>query len=185
LKQILLFDNYDSFTFNLKHYLEALNVEVTVVRNDEEIKNIFHFDGIVLSPGPGLPQDAGRLKELVTLVKARIPVLGVCLGMQAIAEEYGWELFNQENVKHGVSEVIDVQDCVLFRGGATKIDVGLYHSWAVKPMNDELKVTASSENGTVMAVENIADKMFGVQFHPESILTPKGKDIISNFIDVL
>ena len=185
MKQILLFDNYDSFTFNLKHYLEALDLEVTVVRNDEEIINLFHFDGIVLSPGPGLPQDAGRLKELISLVRSRIPVLGVCLGMQAIAEEYGWELFNQEVVKHGVSEEIEVRDGVLFKNISSKINVGLYHSWAVKRMNDELKITATSKKGTVMAVENIPDKMFGVQFHPESILSPKGKEILSNFIDVL
>jgi len=185
LKQILLFDNYDSFTFNLKHYIEALNVEVTVVRNDEEIKNIFHFDGIVLSPGPGLPQDAGRLKELISQVRSKIPVLGVCLGMQAIAEEYGWKLFNQENVKHGVSEEIEIKEGVLFNNIQKRINVGLYHSWAVKPMNNTLNITATSKIGTVMAIENIEDRMFGVQFHPESILTPKGKEILSNFIDEL
>lgn len=185
MKQILLFDNYDSFTFNLKHYLEALNVQVVVVRNDEIILNLFDFDGIVFSPGPGLPKDAGRMIDTLSLVINKIPILGVCLGMQAIAEGYGWELFNQEVVKHGVSETIDVENSLLFENLPSSIDVGLYHSWGVKPLNDRIQITAFSRSGTVMAIENKQDKVFGVQFHPESILTPDGKKILSNFIKVL
>ncbi len=186
MKQILLFDNYDSFTFNLKHYLEALNVEVTVVRNDEPLGDILCYDAIVLSPGPGLPKDAGNLKQLVFLAKKRVPLFGVCLGMQAIAEEYGWELYNQKVVKHGVSEVIKVKDSVLFKDlEKEEIEVGLYHSWAVNPKNDLLQISALSKNGTVMAIENSEDKIFGVQFHPESILTPSGKRILTNFLQML
>lgn len=182
MKQILLFDNYDSFTYNLKHYLEALNVHVVVKRNNEVIENILQFDGIVLSPGPGLPKDAGDLMNVISVVKGKVPVLGVCLGMQAIAEYYNWELYNQEIVKHGISEKIHLKECSLFKNLPQIIEVGLYHSWAVKSTNDILKVTAFSETGTIMALENSVDKVFGVQFHPESILTPDGRRILANFV---
>ncbi len=185
MKQILLFDNYDSFTFNLKHYLEALDVKVVVVRNDEKINDIFQFDGIVLSPGPGLPKNAGYLMELISQVKTKIPILGVCLGMQAIAETYGWELYNQDAVKHGVSGEIEIKGGNLFKDVPRCIKVGLYHSWAVKKGEGELEITAFSKNKTVMAIENSRDKVYGVQFHPESILTTEGLHILSNFIDIL
>ncbi len=184
MKQILLFDNYDSFTYNLKHYLEALDVSVVVVRNDEIVKDLFQYNGIVLSPGPGLPEESGHLMKLISQVKTKIPILGVCLGMQAIAEEYGWELFNQRKVKHGVSEYINTVKSVLFNNEMNTIKVGLYHSWAVKATNNDLKITATSKDGIVMAVENVKDMVYGVQFHPESILTPQGKQVLANFIKV-
>lgn len=184
--KILLIDNFDSFTFNLSHYLKALGVEVEVIRENEYTSD--HQEGadrIVLSPGPGLPKDsAGMLKCLEDSI-GRKPILGVCLGMQAIAEFTGGKLYNQNKVKHGVQEYIDqLGDSILFQKVPNRFQVGLYHSWAVElPFLSHFDVTAISSSGVIMAIESVKQKLFGVQFHPESIMTPNGKTILKNFLE--
>lgn len=154
---------------------------VDVKRNNESISTIDIYDKIVLSPGPGLPNEAGGMMDLIGQIDSKIPVLGVCLGMQAIAEYSGGTLYNQEEVKHGVAEKIQCEVSLLFKGLPSVMEVGLYHSWAVEEKG-EFVVTARSESGVVMAIENQERKLYGVQFHPESIMTPNGKDILHNFL---
>ena len=185
MKQILLIDNYDSFTYNLKHYLEALNMDVTVVRNDEFQGDFFEYDGIVLSPGPGLPEDAGIMMQLLKEVDGKLPVLGICLGMQAMAIHCGGSLYNQEEVKHGVQEKVHLHDSILYKNIEREMLVGLYHSWAVKENERNFRINALSESEVVMGIENVAKKMYGVQFHPESVLTPNGMEIVKNFIEII
>ena len=182
MQRLLLLDNYDSFTFNLEHYLTGLGVQVEVVKNDALDIDPLAYDGIVLSPGPGLPQDAGRMNELLSLAESKIPVLGVCLGMQAIAEFLGGELYNLPNVKHGIQETVQLLKSPLFEKLPEKIEVGLYHSWAVLEQSGDFQVTALSESGVAMALSNNDRKLYGVQFHPESVMTPLGKTILENFI---
>ncbi|MCH2230218.1 MAG: aminodeoxychorismate/anthranilate synthase component II [Crocinitomicaceae bacterium] len=184
MKQILLLDNYDSFTFNLKHYLVGLGVHVDVIRNDKSIADVEKYNGIILSPGPGLPVDAGQMIGLIDDIAGKIPLLGVCLGMQAIAIHLGGKLFNQNKVKHGVQEKINISGGALFKQIDSTIDVGLYHSWAVQPLGD-FDVVANSKEGIVMAIENDSMKMYGVQFHPESVMTLDGMKIVKNFINLL
>lgn len=182
MKRILLIDNYDSFTYNLVHYLEALDCEVVVQFNDEIVfEEMDSFDGVVISPGPRLPAEAGRTLEFISAVLGKKPILGVCLGMQALALQLQGGLYNQKVVKHGVQEVIHCKDSVLFSGMPPSIDVGLYHSWAVDDFGD-FTVTAWSNSGVVMAFENEDKKVYAVQFHPESILTPQGHLILKNFL---
>lgn len=182
MKQVLLLDNYDSFTYNLKHYISNLGYNVITIRNDEYDLDVSNFSHIVLSPGPGLPKDAGVMMQLLKLADSKIPVFGVCLGMQAIAEYLGGQLYNQSIVKHGVSEEITViEDSVLFENLNKELQVGLYHSWAVND-SGEYKVTALSKSNTVMALENSKSKFYGVQFHPESVMTKKGEIILENFL---
>lgn len=183
--KILLLDNFDSFTYNLFHYLEALGCEVTVARNNAvSLEKIAAYDKIVLSPGPGLPKDAGIMPQLIDRYITQKPILGVCLGMQAIGEHFGGKLYNQQEVKHGVPEMCCHNgDNFLFAGIPAQIEVGLYHSWAVDLTGvADLKPTAHSENQVLMAFEHRALPVAGVQFHPESILTQYGKEMISNFI---
>jgi len=184
LQRILLLDNYDSFTYNLSHYIEAEGAKVDVVLNDQiDCLLLDMYDKIILSPGPGLPNDSGRLMEVIRLSVGERPVLGVCLGMQGLIEYLGGELYNQNKVKHGVSEFIQLKNSSLFDGLPETIEVGLYHSWAGDESGD-YKVTARSDQGTVMAMENVSKQLYGVQFHPESILTPQGKEIIQNFLSL-
>lgn len=184
MKRILLLDNYDSFTYNLSHYISGEGVEVDVILNDEiDCSTLARYDKIVLSPGPGLPIESGRLNEVIELSAGLCPILGVCLGMQAMAEYLGGELYNQNIVKHGVSESIHIQESKLFIGLEQDIEVGLYHSWAVREEGD-FNIIAKSETNIVMAIENISKQMYGVQFHPESVLTPNGRKIIRNFLEI-
>lgn len=185
MHRILLVDNYDSFTFNLHHYLIGEGAKVDVVRNDEiDFSTVSNYHGIVLSPGSGLPQEAGKMNELLAQCSGKIPILGVCLGMQAIAEFLGGKLVNQKNVKHGVQTSINVFSGILFKGIISPTKVGLYHSWCVDDSGNYL-VNATSEDQVIMAIENTENKLFGIQFHPESILTPDGRKILSNFIQML
>ena len=184
MKQILLLDNYDSFTFNLQHYLVSLGVKVDVIRNDAEIDSLLNYDGVVISPGPGLPKEAGCLMDVLSMSKGRTPVLGVCLGMQGMCEFLGGTLYNQSEVKHGVQEVIEIDSGVLFKGLDSEIKVGLYHSWAVNE-NGKYKIVARSKSNVIMAIEDIDSKFYGVQFHPESIMTKDGMRIVKNFINLL
>lgn len=184
MQHVLLLDNFDSFTYNLEHYLRGLGVEVMVIRNNEPIENLERFDKVVLSPGPGLPAEAGGMIELLKRCDSVIPVLGVCLGMQGMAEYLGGRLYNQETVKHGVSEKITLRSSSLFRSLGEEIEVGLYHSWAVEDASGNFTTTALSHQNVVMALENEERKMVGVQFHPESIMTPEGRTILRNFLTI-
>lgn len=183
---VLIIDNYDSFTFNLVHYFEGAEAKVTVLRNDEvSFNDVENCDQLVFSPGPGLPAEAGKMPYLIQSFAGKKPMLGVCLGFQAIVEFYHGELYNQEKVKHGKAEPCSlVTDSRLFDGMPDHIQVGLYHSWAAKPdrLPRELICTATSENGVIMAVEHKRLPIAGVQFHPESILTEHGHQIVRNFI---
>lgn len=184
--RIFVLDNYDSFTFNLVHYLEELDCEVVVKRNDEVIiEEIELFDAIVLSPGPGLPENAGMMMDVIKCYANIKPILGVCLGMQAIAVYYGGTIENQTQVKHGVQEKVYISSPTrIFKDIDLEFKVGLYHSWEVKLMQDSVLVpTSYSENNVLMSLQHHSLPIFGVQFHPESILTEFGKKILQNFID--
>lgn len=182
--KILLLDNYDSFTFNLAHYLESMCEKVDVLRNDEvSLERIIDYDKIVLSPGPGLPADAGMMPQLIKRYAGEIPMLGVCLGMQGIAEYFGGRLYNQPVVRHGVSIIIaTAEESHLFRDLPRQFEVGLYHSWAVTDLPNSIRISATSQEEVIMAIESVDQRVYGVQFHPESILTQFGKEILRNFI---
>jgi len=182
---ILVIDNYDSFTFNLVHYLEELDCKVTVKRNDQfELEEIASFDKIVLSPGPGIPSEAGLLKAVIKKYAKNIPMLGVCLGHQAIAEVFGGSLTNLSSVFHGVASSMEVvKEDPLFANLPKHFDVGRYHSWVVnKPLPQGLILLAEEENGQVMAFKHEVYPVYGVQFHPESVLTPHGKQLLKNWV---
>ncbi|MFA9188643.1 aminodeoxychorismate/anthranilate synthase component II [Flavobacterium sp. FBOR7N2.3] len=187
MKKILVIDNYDSFTYNLVHYLEDLNCEVTVYRNDEfELDEIAHFDKILLSPGPGIPDEAGLLKPVIAKYGATKSIFGVCLGQQAIGEVYGGTLSNLDKVYHGVATMVKtvVDDELLFQGLENEFEVGRYHSWVVDAtLPDVLEATSFDENGQVMSLRHKTFDVRGVQFHPESVLTPNGKKMLENWVN--
>ena len=186
MKKILVIDNYDSFTYNLVHYLEDLNCEGTVYRNDEfDIDEIAHFDKILLSPGPGIPDEAGLLKAVIAKYAPTKSILGVCLGQQAIGEVFGGTLSNLDKVYHGVATMVktSVDDELLFEGLGNEFEVGRYHSWVVDAnLPDVLEATSFDENGQVMSLRHKTFDVRGVQFHPESVLTPNGKKILENWL---
>jgi len=188
MKKIAVIDNYDSFTYNLVHYLEDLNAEVTIFRNDEfELDELEIFDKIVLSPGPGIPDEAGLLKDVIRKYAKTKSILGVCLGQQAIGEVFGGTLSNLEKVYHGVATkvTISVDDEPLFSGLDNQIEVGRYHSWVVNSEDfpDVLEITSIDENGQIMSLRHKTFDVRGVQFHPESVLTPNGKKILENWLN--
>lgn len=187
MKKILVIDNYDSFTYNLVHYLEDLNCEVTVYRNDEfELDEIAHFDKILLSPGPGIPDEAGLLKPVIAKYGSTKSIFGVCLGQQAIGEVYGGTLSNLDKVYHGVATMVKtvVDDELLFQGLEKEFEVGRYHSWVVDAtLPDVLEATSFDENGQVMSLRHKTFDVRGVQFHPESVLTPNGKKMLENWVN--
>ena len=185
--KILVIDNYDSFTYNLVHYLEDLNCEVTVFLNDEfDIDEIKSFDKILLSPGPGIPDEAGLLKEVIQTYAKTKSILGVCLGLQAIGEVFGGSLINLKEVYHGVATTITIisDNEPLFEGLEKQIEVGRYHSWVVDTNGfpDVLEITSVDEKGQIMSLKHKTFDVRGVQFHPESILTPDGKKILENWV---
>lgn len=190
IMNILLIDNYDSFTYNLSQYLEEEggdDVEVTVWRNDQfGLDDVERFDKIVLSPGPGVPDEAGLLKAVIRRYAPTKSILGVCLGEQAIGEVFGAEIYNLNTVFHGIqSSVRIVAPDYIFDNLSDSIKVGRYHSWVVgkEDFPAELEVTAVSDEGQIMALKHRVYDVHGIQFHPESILTPKGRTIIRNFIN--
>ena len=186
--KIIVIDNYYSFTYNLVHYLEDLDCEVTVRRNDNlSFEFVEKFDKILISPGPGIPNEAGMTKEIIERFYNKKSILGVCLGHQAIGEVFGAKLFNLKDVFHGVSTEIQViSDDQLFKKIPMKFKVGRYHSWIVKkPLPEELIITSLDENNQVMSLKHNTYSVRGVQFHPESILTPYGKTIIENWVKTL
>ncbi|PNQ73773.1 aminodeoxychorismate/anthranilate synthase component II [Hanstruepera neustonica] len=187
MKRILVIDNYDSFTYNLVHYLEDLDCEVTVVRNDQfNLKDVEKFDKILLSPGPGIPEEAGLLKPLIKEYATTKSILGICLGQQAIAEVFGGELINLDTVFHGVATNITITDegDYLFEGLDKTIAIGRYHSWVVNPKLPEcLVVTSYDEQNQIMSLKHLEYDVRAVQFHPESVLTPNGKQILKNWVN--
>ncbi|WP_034259166.1 anthranilate synthase component II [Altibacter lentus] len=186
--KVLVIDNYDSFVYNLVHYLEELNCEVTVKRNDQfQLEEVASYDKILLSPGPGIPGEAGLLKPLISQYASTKSILGVCLGQQAIGEVFGGSLENLATVFHGVATKakVLVTDEQLFKGLDSELEIGRYHSWVVsrKAFPSVLEITSEDPNGQIMSLRHRVYDVRGVQFHPESVLTPKGKQIIKNWID--
>ena len=184
--KIAVIDNYDSFTYNLVHYLEDLNANVTVFRNDEfELNELEKFDKILLSPGPGIPDEAGLLKEVIKKYASSKSIFGVCLGLQAIGEVFGGTLTNLEKVYHGVAtKVTKTEDDFIFNDLPNEFEVGRYHSWVVSNENlpVDLIVTSTDENGQIMSMKHANFDIRGVQYHPESVLTPFGKKILENWL---
>lgn len=184
--KILVVDNHDSFVYNIVHLLDALDIAtITVVKNDTlHLKSANHYDKIVLSPGPGLPKDAGLMPELIRECIHKKPILGVCLGHQAIVEHFGGSLKNLENPLHGISTRVKIiSDDYLFDNLPETFDIGHYHSWiAVKPLPETLEVTSVDSQGNVMSFKHKTLDIRGVQFHPESVLTPFGRQILENWL---
>jgi anthranilate synthase component 2 len=188
MKNILVIDNYDSFTYNLVHYLEDLNCTVTVLRNDEfDIEEVEKYDKILLSPGPGLPSEAGLLKAVIQKYASSKSILGVCLGQQAIGEVFGGSLTNLEKVYHGVASKVTITatDDTLFNRLENQIEVGRYHSWVISKEDfpEDLEITSIDENGQIMSIRHKLYDVKGVQYHPESVLTPHGKTILENWVN--
>lgn len=185
--KVLLFDNYDSFTYNLLHILREIGVSTEVYRNDRiTLDEVERFDKIILSPGPGIPEEAGILLPLIRRYAPHKSILGVCLGEQAIGEAFGASLENLSEVYHGVQTPVKiVAPDYLFDGLEQTLMVGRYHSWVVRRsgLPDCLMVTAEDEEGRIMALRHKTYDVHGVQFHPESILTPQGKRVVENFIN--
>lgn len=187
MKKILVIDNYDSFTYNLVHYLQDLNCDVTVKRNDKlTLKEVEKFDKVLLSPGPGIPDEAGLLKSIIKEYAPTKSIFGICLGQQAIAEVFGGKIENLDKVYHGVSTNVELTntDVVLYKDIPKEIVVGRYHSWVVsKDLPDELEATSIDENGEIMSLRHKKYDVRAVQYHPESILTPEGKKILKNWVE--
>lgn len=185
--KIVIIDNYDSFTYNLSHLIKEIGAEVTVIRNDQfTLNQLERFDKIVLSPGPGIPSEAGLLLDVIKTYKGHKPILGVCLGHQAIGEVFGGTLENLSDVFHGVaSDGTQFSNDYIFDSLPKRITMGRYHSWVVSRENFPtcLEVTAVSDEGQIMALKHKNYDIHGIQFHPESVLTPEGKTILRNFID--
>ena len=186
--KILIFDNYDSFTYNLSHLIKELGyVDVDIFRNDKiSMEKVDEYDKIILSPGPGIPSEAGLLLPLIQEYARKKSIFGVCLGHQAIAESFGGKLINLETVYHGIASQIKVtSDDYIFRNLPETFLAGRYHSWIVdeKDFPKELEITARDENNQIMALKHKDYDIHGVQFHPESILTPSGKEIIKQFLE--
>lgn len=192
--KLLVFDNYDSFTYNLVHLVEKiLRLKVDVYRNDQlPLEKVKDYDKIILSPGPGIPEEAGLLLPLIQEYAASKSILGVCLGHQAIGQAFGGTLVNLQKVYHGVATPVHVYQHAgkplspLFKGLPEVIEAGRYHSWVVSPDNlpASLEVTATDDNGMIMAMQHRSYDVQGVQFHPESVLTPDGETILRNWLNM-
>ena len=182
----VIIDNYDSFTYNLAHLVKELGAEVDVLRNDKfELEELEKYDKIILSPGPGIPEEAGLLLEVIRTYAGRKPILGVCLGEQAIGQAFGGKLTNLSEVFHGIQTNVKIKNKdYIFDGLPTEIPVGRYHSWVVDAdgFPEELVVTAISPEGQIMALKHREYDVHGIQFHPESVLTPDGKQIVGNWL---
>lgn len=182
----VIIDNYDSFTYNLAHLVKELGAEVDVLRNDKfELEELEKYDKIILSPGPGIPEEAGLLLEVIRTYAGRKPMLGVCLGEQAIGQAFGGKLTNLSEVFHGIQTNVKIKNKdYIFDGLPTEIPVGRYHSWVVdtEGFPEELVITAISSEGQIMALKHREYDVHGIQFHPESVLTPDGKQIVGNWL---
>lgn len=184
--KIAIIDNYDSFTYNLRHLVRELGAEVTVMRNDKfTLGQLEPFDKLILSPGPGVPSEAGLMPAAIKRYAGRKPMLGVCLGHQAIGEAFGARLENLSEVFHGVAtEGTQLGRDYIFGGMPRRITMGRYHSWVVSrdALPPCLEVTAESDEGLIMALRHKSYDIHGIQFHPESVLTPLGRDIVANWM---
>ncbi|MFL5808838.1 MAG: anthranilate synthase component II [Flavisolibacter sp.] len=186
--KILVFDNYDSFTYNLVHLVQKIiGAKVDVYRNDQlPMEKVAEYDKIILSPGPGIPKEAGMLLPLIKEYASSKSILGVCLGHQAIGEAFGGKLVNLTTVYHGVATKCELRaaSCELFEGLPNEISVGRYHSWIISEEGfpKDLEVTARDENNYIMALQHKTYDVQGVQFHPESVLTPDGETILRNWL---
>ena len=187
---ILIIDNYDSFTYNLYQYIGTIDPSVAVVRNDkttaDEIKSQ-KPEKIILSPGPGFPSDAGICIDVIKQLGGEIPILGVCLGHQAIGEAFGGKIIHAPHIMHGKADTADIdQSCPIYKGLPPQIEVGRYHSLVIDPetLPQELAVTAKTSDGCIMSVMHKTRPIYGIQFHPESVLTPDGYKIIENFLSL-
>lgn len=185
--KIIIIDNYDSFTYNLSHLVKSLGAEVKVFRNDKfRMEQLEEADKIILSPGPGIPEEAGLLLDTIRAFAGKKPILGVCLGHQAIGEVYGGKLENLSDVFHGVQTTIDIDNTdYLFANMPREIAVGRYHSWVVsnEGLPADIEVIARSKEGQIMALRHKQHDIRGIQFHPESVLTPEGRTIIENWLN--
>jgi anthranilate synthase component 2 len=190
MTNILVFDNYDSFTYNLVHLVEKIiNGKVTVYRNDEiPLEKINDFDKIILSPGPGIPEEAGLLLPLIKTYAPTKSIFGVCLGQQAIGQAFGADLINLKDVYHGVATPVNIvsREGRLFKDLPDQLEVGRYHSWVVeeKSLPSSLTITARDEHGYIMGLQHTQYDVSGVQFHPESVLTPHGEKILRNWLEM-
>ncbi|MDD7246597.1 MAG: aminodeoxychorismate/anthranilate synthase component II [Prevotellaceae bacterium] len=186
MKHIVIIDNYDSFTYNLSHLVKELGAEVTVYRNDQfTMEELEGFDKIILSPGPGIPSEAGLLLDVIKHYAGKKPILGVCLGHQAIGEFFGGKLENLSTVFHGVAtEGTQFGNDIIFNGLPRRIAMGRYHSWVVSKENlpDCLEITAESDEGQIMALRHKEYDIHGIQFHPESVLTTEGRTMLNNWL---
>jgi anthranilate synthase component 2 len=186
MKKVFVIDNYDSFTYNLVHYLEELDCEVTVKRNDQfELDELEDYPLLLLSPGPGIPDESGLLKAAIERYAPSKKILGICLGQQAIGEVFGASLINLDKVYHGIATPVKViQEDVLFKDLPDVFDIGRYHSWVVAtPLPEALIATSVDEEGQLMSLRHKTYDVCAVQYHPESVLTPKGKKILDNWIN--
>jgi len=186
MKNVFVIDNYDSFTYNLVHYLEELDCEVTVKRNDQfELDELEDYPLLLLSPGPGIPDESGLLKAAIERYAPSKKILGICLGQQAIGEVFGASLINLDKVYHGIATPVKViKEDVLFKDLPAVFDIGRYHSWVVAtPLPDALIATSVDEEGQLMSLRHKTYDVCAVQYHPESILTPHGKKILDNWIN--
>lgn len=186
--KISIVDNYDSFTYNLVHFFEQFADEITVIRNDTGniISELNSADRIVLSPGPGLPKNAGQLMTVIQHFYSKKPMLGVCLGHQALAEFFGAKLYNFENVIHGKSTIMSLSETdYIYQNLPTQLNIGHYHSWVVRStpeFNSSCQITGKSTDNEIMSFKHKVYNIRGLQYHPESILTPRGLEIIENWI---
>lgn len=186
MKKVFVIDNYDSFTYNLVHYLEELDCEVTVKRNDQfALEELEAYPLILLSPGPGIPDESGLLKAAIERYAPSKKILGICLGQQAIGEVFGGQLTNLDKVYHGIATPVNVvTEDVLFNDLPKQFDIGRYHSWVVAtPLPESLEITSLDDEGQVMSLRHKHYDVRAVQYHPESILTPNGKKILENWIN--
>jgi anthranilate synthase component II len=190
--RILLVDNYDSFTYNLVHEIGRVRSDalIDVVQNDiVQPEHSVNYNCVILSPGPGVPEESGKLLDVIRFASGKVPILGVCLGMQALNVATGGKLRNLQKVYHGVTSniVVAPNESVLFSGMSKTFMAGRYHSWVIDEytLDDSFSITARDEEGSIMAIEDRERKIFGVQFHPESIMTPEGKYILNNFLELV
>ena len=186
MKRVFVIDNYDSFTYNLVHYLEELDCEVTVKRNDQfELEELNAYPYLLLSPGPGIPEESGLLKAAIKRYASTKKILGICLGQQAIGEVFGGTLSNLNQVYHGIATPVKItQQDVLFKDLPEQFEVGRYHSWVVDtPLPEALEATSVDEEGQLMSLRHKTFDVRAVQYHPESVLTPNGKKILENWIN--
>lgn len=189
---ILIIDNFDSFVYNIKQYLEEEGAKVTVWRNNAiDWDHIYDFSGIVLSPGPGIPSEAGELMEVISEMLPRKPILGICLGLQALGEAFGGKLKNLSEPVHGIAtsiKILDIEDPIFNGFKYREYDFGRYHSWVIdnQSINDKFRVLMRSEDGEIMAIRHIKKKVYGFQFHPESILSePHGRSLFQNWLSII